>query len=134
MLVAVTHDLSCEPSAVARARQWLRDTLRPHLTDPATAPELLDDAVLCLSELVTNALNAGCAVMTVTVQVEPDSLRIGLADDAPGLPRQKHPGPEDARGRGLLIVDALAHRWGVDVAQRGKQTWASWGIDRPTSA
>lgn len=113
MFVAVTHHLSCEPSAAAEARQWLDDTLRPHLANSPSPGELLEDAALCVAELVTNALNAGCGTMTLTVRVEPDCVRIGLADDAPGLPQQQHPGPEDAHGRGLLIVETLSQRWGT---------------------
>jgi len=124
MLVAILDDLSCEPSAAARARIWLRDTLGPHVAAPSDPLELIEDAVLCVSELVTNALNAGCTAMTLTVQVDPDSVRIGLADDAPGLPQQQRPRPDEAHGRGLLIVETLARRWGVGIAHPGKETWA----------
>ncbi|MFY4722853.1 hypothetical protein [Streptomyces sp. LaBMicrA B280] len=35
-------------------------------------------------------------------------------------------------GRGLVLIDALAERWGTDLHRRGKQVWAEL-VCEPTS-
>jgi hypothetical protein len=41
------------------------------------------------------------------------------------LPAQSQPGLDDENGRGLMLVEALAGRWGWDLAAtgRGKIVW-----------
>ena len=109
-----SHDVEGDPAAVAGAREFLRHTLEEWRIDG----EVADNATLCLSELVTNAVihsHDGClvrvvlqdGVLTTTVRnwggEAPDSVA-SVAD-----PLQVH-------GRGLQVVDALATRWGRDDA------------------
>ncbi len=85
---------------------------------------LVDDTLLCVSELVTNAVRAGCVAIRLRVLVEPASVRVSVHDDAPGMPVKQDPPPWEAHGRGLLIVDAVAHDWGIEHATIGKEVWA----------
>ena len=66
---------------------------------------MIDDYLLVVSELTTNAVKAGCTAVSITVEVHRDHLRIAAHDDGPGVPR---PGtarrPDDRGGRGLPIV------------------------------
>jgi anti-sigma regulatory factor (Ser/Thr protein kinase) len=80
------------------------------------------DASLCLSELVTNAIQHSPAAepedeLELTVELGDRALRVEVSDPGssfePGEPREG-----DARGWGLFIVDRLASRWGVDRAER----------------
>ncbi|MCZ9336581.1 ATP-binding protein, partial [Streptomyces sp. TRM76130] len=41
-------------------------------------------------------------------------LRLEVSDAGPGRPEIRTPDDEETGGRGLLLVDALAHRWGVE--------------------
>jgi len=103
--------------------------------------EICDDAVLCLSEALTNAVLHARPVRPVTVTIHRDlrTLRIEIADAdrsmiirAPGClrgpenqPPENQP-PEnqlDEFGRGLQVIDALAARWGVDADDAGKRVW-----------
>jgi anti-sigma regulatory factor (Ser/Thr protein kinase) len=43
---------------------------------------------------------------------------------APQLPRPRPAAADDADGRGLTIVEALADRWGVDRDGLGQSVWA----------
>ncbi|MGW7433314.1 ATP-binding protein [Streptomyces sp. NPDC054861] len=99
--------------ADAALPQQLRRSLRAGLSRWGH-PDLVDDAELLLSELVTNALvhTEGPAI-GVRVYVQGARLNIEVNDFAPGgcLPRPA--GPYAEHGRGLLIVDALAEEWGV---------------------
>jgi anti-sigma regulatory factor (Ser/Thr protein kinase) len=123
MTLAV-QDLRCEASAPSLARRWTADLLRGELGNEAGAPDLLDDTVLCVSELVTNAVTAGCSSLTLQVWVDARVVRVSVLDDAPGRPTPREAGPGDRSGRGLRLVEAVSRRWGVDPAASGKEVWA----------
>ena len=102
---------------------------------PATARKLLlsaldgreasavEDAVLMMSELVTNAVRHTRAVLFVLVTIENHTLHVDVTDDNPTLPTPPDPEHADTNGRGLRIVDALATRWGVTPTTQGKTVW-----------
>jgi anti-sigma regulatory factor (Ser/Thr protein kinase) len=93
--------------------------------------DLADDVEIIVSELVTNAVLAGCVVMHVLLTLNPSCLRIDLRDDAPGWPTEVDASPTDDHGRGLAIVSALASRWGVRRLRDAKEVWAE--LDLPTA-
>ncbi|WP_435060410.1 SpoIIE family protein phosphatase [Streptomyces sp. bgisy060] len=110
--------------SVAAARAFVRDTLQGW-----GHPELVDDAVVLTSELVTNAVvHAGTAAEVLCLRSD-DSIRIEVADRYPerevpvqaGGPAFANPDREN--GRGLLLCAALAHRWGVDYSPTRKHVW-----------
>ena len=84
------------------------------------------DAILCISELVTNAVHAGCQNLRVELTFGEHDLRVGVVDDAPGRPVPRTAGAHEHRGRGLNLVQAVSRRWGVDVVERGKKVWAEF--------
>lgn len=106
--------------APSQARQW-GWWVRAHLD-----PQRADDALLMLTEVVTNAvLHSGIATgepIHLTGRVADDQVRIGVCDcgrgfdlaGPPGLPRH-----DTAGGRGLWIVNRLADRVLVD-GSRGR--------------
>lgn len=102
--------MSHEDAAVP---QRLRRILRASLNHWGRS-DLADTAELVLTELVTNALvhTTGPGIR-VRVSAQGAHLRIEVNDFSPGgrLPRPAEPYAE--HGRGLLIVDALAEKWGV---------------------
>lgn len=97
--------------SVPRARRWFRKFIAPY--NPACS---IDDCALMISELVTNAILYGRADDTWVVRVEwyrvETSLRIEVHN--PGFPanvQMRQPEANDAHGRGLLLVDAIAESW-----------------------
>ena len=126
-MTSLLHDLTCEVSAPSRARRWTADRLRAELPDGEVTQRLVDDAVLCVSELVTNALQAGCTAVTLRLDTDDRSVRLSLVDNAPGRPVRRRSGPRDLRGRGLQIIDAIARTWGVQSADAGKEVWVELG-------
>ena len=115
------HDVPPDPAAVSAGRRFLRRTLEGWGVDDDTAAT----AVLCLSELVTNAVihsDAGCAVRVlldggvVSVAVRDSGRDLAAPDEAREEPLRVH-------GRGLQLVDALVARWGSDLDARGTTVW-----------
>jgi anti-sigma regulatory factor (Ser/Thr protein kinase) len=92
---------------------------------------LLEDTALIVSELVTNAIRAGCASGQIDLLIDHDYLRISVMDDAPGGVSLRQAAPEETIGRGLAIVAALARDWGVATSPLGKSVWAEVDFVRP---
>jgi two-component sensor histidine kinase len=84
-----------------------------------------DDAARIVSELATNAVlhaargNGSVFVLNI-VELE-GVLRIAITGPAPTL---NWSGSGGDFGRGLVIVDALAVKWGTDVHEDGVTWWA----------
>ena len=105
--------MTLRPTAesVPRARHWFRRFITPYR--PLCS---VDDCVLMISELVTNAILYGRSDDKWVVRVEwfreGTSLRVEVHN--PGLPasvRLRRPDADDAHGRGLLLVDSIAESW-----------------------
>lgn len=74
---------------------------------------ILDDAVLLVSEIVSNAyVHAGSGVR-LGVSYLGQVLHVEVADDSPMPPLLSDPGTDATGGRGILLLDAMSARWGV---------------------
>lgn len=104
--------------------------------------ELLDDALLVTSELVTNAIRHGRPPVDLVVDLIRGELCVEVSDAGPGLGGEPTLDRLDARessartggdaqqdwqesGRGLVITDAIADRWGTQVraSEGGVSVW-----------
>ncbi|TDB88831.1 ATP-binding protein [Actinomadura sp. KC216] len=111
------------PSSVPRARTWLKDQLTT-LT-PAPGAEVVDKALLGLSEIVTNAVEHGAGRhITVACTVIDDRMTIEALDGGKNgkLPAvQSLPRNGAEHGRGLFLLDALSDgdwEWDTLIAGR----------------
>ncbi|MFL6157032.1 MAG: ATP-binding protein [Marmoricola sp.] len=84
------------------------------------------DIVLVVSELVTNAVRAGAAHIDVDLRSDSRRIDLRVVDDAPGWPTPRTAAHDDLDGRGLAIVDELAHRWTTSPGNPGKSVTATW--------
>jgi anti-sigma regulatory factor (Ser/Thr protein kinase) len=106
-------DLRLAPDVRApeAARRSL-DALRPSL-DGA----VVDEAMLLVSELVTNSVRHADLgpedTIAVRVLTTPSALRIEVADPGPGFDPAALPSPNGHGGWGLSLLDRIAARWGV---------------------
>ena len=66
------------------------------------------------------------APFRVTVRRSLAGVVIGVEDAAPGSAQAHHALPNDLGGRGLDIVQGVAHRWGCDSLDQGKVVWAEF--------
>jgi anti-sigma regulatory factor (Ser/Thr protein kinase) len=87
--------------------------------------EVTETALLLVSELATNAFRHGAPPVLLSLRLDADRLRVEVADGSPALPRPGRLAPEQAGGRGLLIVQELAARWGSQASRSrvGKTVW-----------
>jgi anti-sigma regulatory factor (Ser/Thr protein kinase) len=117
-----THFVAAEPRAVTLARHFLLSTL----TSWKVNDETIDDAVLCLSEVVTNAVlhtDAGCEVRVV---LDRGVLTTAVRDGGSSVvidPSHVTGDPLTVHGRGLQILDACSTRWGSELDTVGMTVW-----------
>nr|WP_245689634.1 ATP-binding protein [Streptomyces chattanoogensis] len=94
--------------------------------------ELAYIAELLLSELVTNAVQAstpGATPLGIRFALVDGRLRLAGRDGSDEQPVMNRDTEEDKEcGHGLVLVDALAHGWGVDRRATGKTVWAEVAV------
>lgn len=117
--------LSPTPRGARLARllavEWLRDRERPPY-------DVTEAATQIVAELAANAATHGRVNgrnFRLSLLVSAAALRIEVTDTrGDALPRHS--------GRGLMIVEALADRWGVDLGPVPRKTvWAELDLSRP---
>jgi anti-sigma regulatory factor (Ser/Thr protein kinase) len=113
----VTNVLSAGPQAPGQARRMLAAAL-----EEWDRSDLAERGALLMSEIVTNAFLHGAGDIRIVVSLGP-VLRIEVHDSGPGMPTLRDYPPSAPTGRGLVLVEALADRWGTDVGSRGKTVW-----------
>ncbi|MFJ3806493.1 ATP-binding protein [Streptomyces sp. NPDC090073] len=113
------------------------------LTAWEMSPEVIERAEHIVAELAANAALHGRVqgrdfLLALTLDKAAGTLRIAVSDTRGECRPEIHPdqGPDDESGRGLLLVDALADRWGTEPRPpSGKTVWAllaqSPPCDRP---
>ncbi len=117
------------PDQVGEARRFLAQVLG----DCPTAP----DAVVCLSELVTNSVlysnsRRPRGRFIVRACLRPAGVRVEVEDE--GGPWKHRRGRDDQRGRGLAIVDALSTDWSVSGDGTSRTVWFEIGENRPPAS
>ncbi|MFE0640598.1 ATP-binding protein [Streptomyces sp. NPDC058877] len=122
--------LSPTPRGARLARllavEWMRDHAVPY--------RVVETATHVVAELATNAATHGRVAgrsFRLALLARGDGLRIEVMDTrGEDLPHVRQPSPEGDSGRGLLLVEALADRWGVTTGPSPRKTvWAE--IDLP---
>ena len=85
----------------------------------------VEDGQLLITELVANAIVHGKRSVLVHIAPQINSLRVYVADDNAASPVMANPSIEAEHGRGLRIIDALAHTWGTTTGPYpdGKTVW-----------
>jgi hypothetical protein len=110
--------------AARRARQLAVDACgRWEIGDRADAARLIT------GELVTNAVEHAQTMVDLRFSSGRRYLMIAVRDGSAVPPELDRSAPSDlTTGRGLHLVDALAHRWGTLLTVDGKVVWASLPI------
>jgi anti-sigma regulatory factor (Ser/Thr protein kinase) len=91
------------------ARRALRSVCADHVEE-----DLLVDAELLVSELVTNAIRHGRGEISLCARVDEDRLLVEVIDEGSGFEHElRRREFEQVGGWGLDIVDDVSSRWGV---------------------
>jgi anti-sigma regulatory factor (Ser/Thr protein kinase) len=113
-----------DPTSARACRRFLVGAL-----EDWDADEFADEAVLLLSELVTNAvLHAGTEIV-VSVRLKAAArggrvLRVEVRDGNPRLPAVRHYSMLSGTGRGLALVAGTARKWDAEaLPSGGKRVW-----------
>ncbi|MYS19466.1 ATP-binding protein [Streptomyces sp. SID4948] len=128
-------ELPARRESVGAARAATAELLRAWELPEETG----QDTVLVLSELATNAVrHTPSAQFLCCVGLTTDGLvhlEVHDHDPAPHSLIPRRPGLDDEGGRGLLLVQHLADRWGVarSVFTGGNAVWARLGGCRSTA-
>ncbi|MFD6186223.1 ATP-binding protein [Streptomyces goshikiensis] len=115
---------------VKAARDWTRAHLRA-LSWAGTAPQTVDDVLLTVSELVTNAHVHARSSAQLVMTWDESCLHIAVHDASTVFPTVREPSIERDGGRGMFLIDALADHWEARSCPEGKMVMACF---RPPAA
>ncbi len=105
----------------ANARRFVREQLT------GVSEDVCADALVVVSELVTNVHLHGLTPAGLTLGVIDGTVHIEVFDSGPAIPVNpgQLPRPNGGGGRGLFIVAALATSWGIRTSggEGGKTVW-----------
>lgn len=117
----IALELPAEPHSAKVARDAVAG-LDGHLG------KVFGDVVLVISELVTNSVrHAGLGAsepVQLSVRIDGDRVRVAVRDPGPGFKPPAAPSdPAHVGGWGLVLVDQLAEKWGVDHDGEANVVW-----------
>ncbi|MFD4763244.1 ATP-binding protein [Streptomyces sp. NPDC058439] len=117
--------LAADREAIGVLRHGLVDMLRK-----SGLGHLADEFALVAQELMANAVVHGCSrerdgTITVSVNCDGQRIRFKVQDPSGEQPLVRAAGEGEISGRGMLIVQAFADRWGVEAPSEGvgKSVW-----------
>ncbi|WP_328483697.1 SpoIIE family protein phosphatase [Streptomyces sp. NBC_00377] len=117
-LAAVTTHFAATPASVPEGRAFLHKALTSwNCTANA------DDALLLLSETLTNAVQHSEGPVGLHLHRTATDLTVEVSDRSPQLPQPRVAVEDAESGRGLILVRALAADWGMRPTDEGKTIW-----------
>ena len=87
-------------------------------------PDLAEPACIAVTEMVNNVVAHARTPMTVRLAPRDSSLHLAVRDHSPRQPAFAGLAPlASTGGRGLLLIDTVARRWGSTPVPDGKVVW-----------
>lgn len=114
--------LPAHPASAGVARRLVEEVL-----EDVVPGEVLDNAQLLVSEVVTNAIVHARSDIGLTVSLVRELVRVEVADHSPHLPVLKRCDDGSLTGHGLDLVASLAADFGVVTHEAGKAVWFTLG-------
>lgn len=110
-----TDRFPADPAGARAARRFARQAL----WDLGPVGEV---AELLVSELASNVVRHATTAFTVAVELG-DPVRVVVSDGAAVDLRAAAAAADPTAEHGLLILESLAHRWGVETTDAGQHVW-----------
>ena len=118
----MAHILFDEPDVDGHVTAQVRAFVAKELVALDLA-DLVDEAVLAVGELTTNAVLHGGGLVRIEVEPIDDGVRIEVHDRTRMPPVRALDDAGAMTGRGMRLVGALAAAWGVEPTHEGKAVW-----------
>ncbi|MFI2304025.1 ATP-binding protein [Actinacidiphila glaucinigra] len=118
---------------VRAGRRWTRDHLAA-LDWTKDAPGTVDDILLAVSELITNAHVHAHSDAEVVLTWDSRCLHVSVHDDDDTVPAPRDADVDATGGRGLALVDGLADHWQTHAQHHGKTITACFTPPGPKPA
>jgi anti-sigma regulatory factor (Ser/Thr protein kinase) len=115
--------LTSDPLAPRRARRAIEDRF--------AAQPRAEELLLCVSEVVTNAVLHAGSPQHMRVSQAGTTVLVEVADADERAPVLSGHDPHATSGRGLRILDQLAARWGSRPTDGGKSVWFEFDLSTP---
>ncbi|MEQ4301846.1 SpoIIE family protein phosphatase [Plantactinospora sp. B6F1] len=117
---SASMEVPAEPTAPGRVRHWMTGQLNLW----GVPEQVVGAAVLCTSELTTNALLHAGTAARVEIDLSPERLLVSVADSGTrGAVTRARTEKLSSRGRGLGLIEQLSDAWGTDPTVRGSTVW-----------
>jgi serine phosphatase RsbU (regulator of sigma subunit)/anti-sigma regulatory factor (Ser/Thr protein kinase) len=117
---SATKKILAEPTGPSQVRQWMSTKLR----EWAVPEPVIGAAILCTSELTTNALLHAGTPAQVHIDLSAERLLVSVADTGTrGSVTRARTDALSSRGRGLGLIEELSDTWGTDPTVRGSTVW-----------
>jgi anti-sigma regulatory factor (Ser/Thr protein kinase) len=93
------------------------------LNDWQVDRELTEAVLLAANELVANAIVHARSAPVLSLERDGTDLLLRVEDTSPDPPVRRPATMDASGGRGLIMIEALADRWGFDAHSSGKVVW-----------
>ena len=125
------QQLASGVGAPRMARAWVKDVLRTVSSPDRFSPNgIVDDLMLCASELVTLSLIAHSTAITLRMLVDPGVIRLSLLDDCAIL-TDSDDAAFHAQSMGLQVIEASSDSFGITASGQGRELWAQFRAREP---
>ena len=118
---ALVH-LASDVASLGEGRRFVARTLRDWNVDESR----IEPVLLVANELVANAIVHAQSAPVLSLAESGADLLLRVSDESRALPVPQAPTTDDDGGRGLILVEALSDRWGIDTDAGGKSVWVAF--------
>ncbi|SDX97191.1 Histidine kinase-like ATPase domain-containing protein [Micromonospora pattaloongensis] len=113
-------DLTPVPGSARRARELVTEGCTRW-----SLPDLAGPGCIAITEMVNNVVEHARTPMAVRLALRDGALHLAVRDFSPEQPTYAGlVSPRTCGGRGLLLIDTVARRWGSTPLRDGKVVWA----------
>jgi anti-sigma regulatory factor (Ser/Thr protein kinase) len=114
------------PESIGTAREYARRFMLE--ADPVIAPAVGEDALLAVSEMVTNAVRYAPGACVLEIWLYEQQIRLSVTDTSQAVPRSRTAQFDGSGGFGLHLLRKLAGE--VETMQRADGKTVSVRLDR----